>query len=99
MEKAEGLTLADLPPGTQAKVLNLAAEGALRRRLLDLGLVPGTVVTAIGKSPAGDPAAYRIRGAVMALRAEVAGLIKAVPFPDADLNELQQEVRQRHAKS
>jgi ferrous iron transport protein A len=41
-----------------------------RRRLLDLGLIPGTVVEAIGKSPAGDPVAYRIRGAVIALRRE-----------------------------
>lgn len=97
MEKAEGPTLADLPPGTQAKVLSLKAEGALRRRLLDLGLVPGTVVTAIGKSPAGDPAAYRIRGAVMALRTEVAVLIRVVTLPTAGLNELQQEVQPGHA--
>lgn len=99
MEKTEGLTLAELPPGTQAKVLTLEAEGVLRRRLLDLGLVPGTVVTAIGKSPAGDPAAYRIRGAVMALREEVAGLIRVVPPPAAGLNELQQEVQLKYAKS
>ena len=41
-----------------------------RNRLLDLGLVPSTVVEAIRKSPAGDPVAYKIRGAVIALRSE-----------------------------
>jgi ferrous iron transport protein A len=99
MEKAEGWTLADLPPGTKANVVLLEAEGELRRRLLDLGLVPGTVVTAIGKSPAGNPAAYRIRGAVMALRMEVARQIRVTPLRAANLNELRQEVQLRHAKS
>jgi len=82
VRKAEGLTMANLPPGTQAKVLFLEAEGALRRRLLDLGLVTGTLVAAIGRSPAGDPTAYRIRGAVMALRAEVAKLVRVLPVSD-----------------
>ena len=44
------------------------AESAMRRRLFDLGLVPGTAVTCTAVSPAGDPAAYLIRGAVIAIR-------------------------------
>ncbi|MBT9172041.1 MAG: hypothetical protein DDT21_00417 [Syntrophomonadaceae bacterium] len=98
MQKIEEPTMADLPPGTLAKVLSLEAEGMLRRRLLDLGLVPGTLVAAIGRSPAGDPAAYRIRGAVMALRAEMAGQIRVLPVLAADLGESQQEGRPRDAK-
>ena len=44
-------------------------------RLLDLGLIPGTRVVCQGHSPAGDPAAYLIRGAVIALRArDAAGI-------------------------
>ena len=40
----------------------------MARRLLDLGLVPGTRVACVARSPTGDPAAYRVRGAVIALR-------------------------------
>ena len=42
----------------------------MRRRLLDIGLVEGTNIECLQKSPAGDPVAYLIRGAVIALRAE-----------------------------
>ena len=49
------------------------AEPAMRRRLLDIGLIPGTRVTCTAVSPAGDPAAYLIRGAVIALRGRDAG--------------------------
>ncbi len=52
-----------------------ACQGLQRRRLLDLGLVPGTEVTAVITSPTGDPTGYRIRGAVIALRREQAELI------------------------
>jgi DtxR family Mn-dependent transcriptional regulator len=46
-----------------------------RRRLLDLGVVPGTLVRAELASLSGDPVAYRIRGAMIALRREQADLI------------------------
>ncbi len=41
----------------------------MHRRLLDLGFVPGAAVECVGKSPCGDPLAYRIRSAVVAIRA------------------------------
>ena len=63
-------TLNMLRVGQSALVEVIEAEPAMRRRLLDLGLIPGTRVTCIAKSPAGDPAAYLIRGAVIALRRE-----------------------------
>ncbi len=50
------------------KELRLA--GSQRRRLLDIGLVNNTLVECLGRSPAGDPSAYLIRGAVIALRAQ-----------------------------
>lgn len=59
-----------LPIGKMAEVVNVGSEGLTRNRLLDLGLVPSTIVKAIRKSPAGDPVAYMIRGAVIALRSE-----------------------------
>ncbi|BFK86519.1 ferrous iron transport protein A [Pseudoflavonifractor sp. DSM 107456] len=60
--------LSALGVGEEARVCRVEAASALRRRLMDLGLVPGTRVTCVGKSPAGDPAAYAFRGAVIALR-------------------------------
>ena len=47
-----------------------AVVRAMRRRLQDIGLISGTRVECVGVSPLGDPAAYLIRGAVIALRRE-----------------------------
>lgn len=65
---SELLSLSALKIGDSAWVTEVRAAPAMGRRLLDMGLIPGTKVTCVGKSPAGDPAAYLIRGAVIALR-------------------------------
>ena len=49
-----------------------ACRGVQRRRLFDLGLIPGTVVRAEFTGPGGDPTAYDIRGATIALRRQQA---------------------------
>jgi ferrous iron transport protein A len=64
------LTLNKVPLGKTAKVRELLSSGSMRRRLLDLGLIEGTSVKCLQKSPSGDPIAYMIRGAVIALRDE-----------------------------
>lgn len=64
------LRLCDIAPGQTATVRSLQATGSIRRRLLDIGLVENTPVECLGRSPAGDPSAYLIRGAVIAIRAE-----------------------------
>lgn len=61
--------------GSCGKVQQLTAGGNTRRRMLDLGLICGTTVEALQKSPSGDPIAYAIRGAVIALRAQEASQI------------------------
>ena len=62
--------LDDMTPGQRAEVLELRTESRMRRRLLDLGLGPGTRVECVGQSPSGDPKAYLIRGAAVAIRSE-----------------------------
>ena len=62
------ISLDELPVGTQAKVLSLEHTGPIRRRLADLGLIPGAIVQCVGVSPMGDPCAYLICNAVIALR-------------------------------
>ena len=61
-------TLSSLSCGQTAEVCALRAEGPMRRRLQDLGLICGTKTQCVGISPLGDPMAFRIRGAVIALR-------------------------------
>ena len=61
-------TLSDMSPGQRASVVALNSTGSMRRRLLDIGLIDGTEVECIGRSPGGDPAAFLIRGAVIAIR-------------------------------
>lgn len=69
------IPLNELPIGSFGKVRTLTADGNTRRRMLDLGLIHDTTVESIRKSPAGDPIAYEIRGAVIALRSEEASKI------------------------
>jgi ferrous iron transport protein A len=71
----EVIPLPRLSIGERARVVSLNAAGQQRRRMLDLGIVPQAVIEALRKSPAGDPVAYRIRGAVIALRREEASLV------------------------
>jgi len=59
-----------LPIGRKARVKILISDSTSRRRLLDLGLIYDTEVEVLQKSPSGDPTAYNIRGAVIALRSE-----------------------------
>ncbi|MBR2742676.1 MAG: ferrous iron transport protein A [Clostridia bacterium] len=63
------LTLASLPAGESAYVLRIESEGAMLRRFTDIGLVPGTRVRCEYAAPSGDPRAYLIHGAVIAVRA------------------------------
>jgi ferrous iron transport protein A len=65
-------TLADLLPGSSGIVAELVSQGLERRRMMDMGLIPGTRVTVEMSSPLGDPVAYRVRGALVALRHEQA---------------------------
>lgn len=64
-----------VPVGGNVRVRKLTANGNVRRRMLDLGLIVDTEVEALMKSPSGDPIAYQIRGAVIALRSEEASQI------------------------
>ncbi len=69
--------LSDLKMGETGKVVSIspACRGLERRRFMDLGILPGTVITAEMVSPSGDPTAYLVRGALIGLRKEQASLI------------------------
>lgn len=63
-------TLDALAEGQRASVDSVATTGPMRRRLQDIGLIEGTRVECLHKSPSGNPAAFFIRGAAIALRNE-----------------------------
>jgi ferrous iron transport protein A len=75
MKHGKCIPLSFLPTGKKARVRELTSNGISRRRMLDLGLIWDTEVEALQKSPSGDPVAYLIRGAVIALRSEEASKI------------------------
>ena len=69
MEK-KNIPLNELKVGQRGIVSQLLSDTSMRRRLQDIGLIEGTKVECIQKSPSGDPIAFLIRGAVLALRTE-----------------------------
>jgi ferrous iron transport protein A len=72
--------LSDLRLGQTGVIRSVSATGMVRNRLLDLGFLPGTPVTAVRRAPLGDPTAFRIRGAMLALRAREASLVTVTPI-------------------
>lgn len=60
--------LNELNSGDEVVVSSILAKGALRRRFLDIGIIKGTNIKCVGVSPQGDPKAFLIRGAVIAIR-------------------------------
>ena len=78
-------TLAQLSPGQEAAIRSLEAPAEHRLRLMELGFCPGCRVTCLQARPWGDPVAYGVCGAVIALRLEDARKItlseEAVPCP------------------
>jgi DtxR family Mn-dependent transcriptional regulator len=73
-----GFPLNTLNPGEKGRVVALSPRlrGADRRRMMDLGILPGTTIEVEMTSPSGDPTAYKVRGALIALRKEQAKLIQ-----------------------
>lgn len=65
---SETARLSDMEVGERAVIKKLLADDGIRRRLLDIGMIDGTVVECVGRSPGKDPCAYLVRGAVIAIR-------------------------------
>lgn len=71
MDSSERLSLSHLPIGKMGKI-EYIKDNNLKRRFLDLGLIPNTIIKIERYSPAGDPIAFNIRGTVIAIRKEEA---------------------------
>jgi Fe2+ transport system protein FeoA len=62
------MTLADLKPGQSGKILKIQVSGALKRRLMDMGIISGTQVRVEKIAPLGDPIEISIKGYQLTLR-------------------------------
>ena len=70
------MTLEKLPVGKEGVISVVGGSGALRHRLLDMGLIPGTTVAVRKIAPLGDPIEIRLRGYELTIRREDAAMIE-----------------------
>lgn len=68
-------SLDTIPIGTITKVKKISKDAHIKRRLLDMGLIPGVTIEVIGKAPLGDPIEIFLRGYKLTLRKEEAANI------------------------
>ncbi|MBQ3064265.1 MAG: ferrous iron transport protein A [Clostridia bacterium] len=69
-------TLKDIAVGSTVKVVKLYGEGAIRRRIMDMGLTKGVSVTVRKLAPLGDPMELTVRGYELSLRKADAAMIE-----------------------
>ena len=72
------MSLAHLPAGAHARVLAVTGTGAVARRLMEMGIVPGARIRMIKSAPLGDPLEVRVRGYHLAVRKAEAQTITVV---------------------
>jgi ferrous iron transport protein A len=70
------VSLAELIPGQIGRVAEMPADNPVGRRLMDLGVLPGTPIRALRRSPLGDPSVYELRGYRLCLRKADAGTVR-----------------------
>lgn len=70
------MTLKDLKPGQEGTVISIGEKGTVRRRIMDMGVTPGTQVKVIKVAPLGDPIEINVRGYELSLRKTEASQIE-----------------------
>ena len=78
------MTLKELEIGKSAVITTVGGAGALRQHFLDMGMIPGTVVTLVKYAPMGDPMELKIHGYELTLRLDDAGQIGIAPAEPAE---------------
>lgn len=77
--------LMDVKPGCKAVVAGITGSGALRRRMLDMGILPGVEMEVVRQAPWGGPIQLRLRGYFLAMRRSECAHIAVVPNIDISL--------------
>lgn len=78
------MTLDTLVPGKSGKIIAVKGEGLLRRRLLEMGLTPNTIVKVRKVAPMGDPIEIYLRSYVLTIRKHDAKMIEIEECNDGD---------------
>lgn len=68
-------SLCELAPGSMARVVSVEGDGVTKRKVLDMGIVPGTELRVTRKAPLGDPIGVSLRGFELSLRKDEANLV------------------------
>jgi len=76
-------TLKTLKPGMEARVVRVHGEGALQRRIMEMGLTPGALVRVRKIAPLGDPVEIQVRGYALSLRKADAALVEITADAEA----------------
>lgn len=71
-------TLNEVALNEEVKIKKIDCTGNIKRRILDLGMIEGTKIKPVLKSPLGDPTAYEVRGSLISLREEESKNIEIV---------------------
>jgi ferrous iron transport protein A len=74
------MNLADAPLGTTVTIESIGGRGGFRRRLLELGLLPGTPISLMRIAPLGDPLELLVRGAALSIRRADAAAVEVLPM-------------------
>lgn len=74
--------LSEFKTGEFVQIEKIQLEGTMKRRLLDLGFIPGATIKVLQCSPLGDPVAYQVSNTTIALRKEESSLIFGVLIGD-----------------
>lgn len=80
------MNLAEAPLGTTVTVERIGGQGSFRRRLLELGLLPGTPISLVSVAPLGDPLELLVRGASLSIRRADAAVVEVKPSPRSSLH-------------
>ncbi len=72
-------SLVELREGEQGILADIDLPSEESQRLMELGFIPGSIVTAAASAPGGDPRVFRVDGSEVALRAETAALVRLRP--------------------
>ena len=93
------MTLKAVKPGTRVMVQKLTGCGKVRRRLMDMGIIPGTVMEVQKIAPLGDPVEIKFKGYNLSLRREEADMVvvEMLPHKNSILSK-QHQFRHRHRR-
>ena len=78
------VTLRDCAPGSHVKVLRIIGEGAVKRRIMDMGITKGIDISVRKLAPLGDPVELTVRGYELSLRKEDADIIEVEIIPETE---------------